>query len=93
MARHGITNTPLACGHVFVAEVRPRAGERVWCWTCFDYRYVGYPPVPRKRQPVVTGTPSPRQVRLACGHIFHASPPPLPGDQVRCHACRAYRPA
>ena len=35
-----MSSTPLVCGHDFVAEVKPRANERVWCWTCFDYKHV-----------------------------------------------------
>lgn len=51
-----LTSTPLVCGHSFRAEVRPQAGERVWCHPCVDYRHVG-----RRRPEPDTGPARPRK--------------------------------
>lgn len=64
----GLRATPLACGHAFRAEVAPTAGERVWCHTCFDYRYIGFgreaaKPQRRKAKPKAEPAGKPKRER------------------------------
>lgn len=96
----GMTKTPLVCGHAFAAEVRPRFGERVWCHTCFDYRYVRSQhwatadpaPAKSKAKPepaVIEHQPTPRPI---CSSGHERTPEntykaPSTG-RVRCRVCR-----